>query len=116
MLLVKSSVDFDYYSREEFSVDEMISVSTLDCAMNRETPYIKSIKNARAPYSIAIYDYCTNQHPHGSSLPLRENVELIAIVDGRQPWTRNTTRLKYCGCESDSPSSYKTLISCIVCV
>nr|CAD7460380.1 unnamed protein product [Timema tahoe] len=54
----------------------------LDYAMDRETPYIKSIKNARAPYSIAIYDYCFCRHPHGSSLPLRENVELIAIVDG----------------------------------
>nr|CAD7600958.1 unnamed protein product [Timema genevievae] len=88
MMLVKSSVHYDYYSRKEFSVDEMISESTLDCAMNRETPYIRSIKNARAPYSIAIYDYCTCQHPHGSSLPQRENVELIAVVDGRQPWTR----------------------------
>nr|CAD7461185.1 unnamed protein product [Timema tahoe] len=28
MMLVKSSVDFDYYSREEFSVDEMTSEST----------------------------------------------------------------------------------------
>nr|CAD7457208.1 unnamed protein product [Timema tahoe] len=60
----------------------------LDCAMNRETPYISSVKNARAPYSISIYDYCTGQRQHGSSLPQRENVELIAIKDGRQPWTR----------------------------
>nr|CAD7590176.1 unnamed protein product [Timema genevievae] len=56
--------------------------------MKRETPYNSTIKNARAPYSISTYDYRTCLRQHGSSLPQRENVELIAIKDGRQPWTR----------------------------